>query len=58
MGLNGNWAEYLIKGSNTYDTPSRGNPIVVFAQGPDGTSISSQTCTGIVAPMPSGIPGT
>jgi hypothetical protein len=57
-GVNGNWAEYLIKGSHTYDTAGTNIPIVLFAQGPDGTSISAQTCSANPTDMPSGFPGT
>ncbi len=57
MGLNGNWAEYYIKGSHTYEKATSGTPITVTVTGP-GASLTQRTCTGIASPMPSGIPGT
>ncbi len=59
MGNNGNFADYLVKGSHVYKQANgNGLPIVVYASGPDGTSTSDQTSTAYVATMPSGIPGT
>jgi hypothetical protein len=61
-GLDSNsYAEYLIKGTHTYQQatpPNSGYHIVVYVNGPDGTSTSGGTATGYVEDMPSGIPGT
>ena len=59
LGNNGNFADYLVKGSHVYKQANgNGIPIVVYASGPDGTSTSEQSSTAYVATMPSGIPGT
>jgi hypothetical protein len=59
LGNNGNYANYLVKGSHVYKQANgNGIPIVVYASGPDSTSTSEQTSTAYVATMPSGIPGT
>ena len=47
----------LVKGSHIYSTPGT-YPIVVYAQGADGTSTSGETVRVTVSQMPSGIPGT
>jgi hypothetical protein len=54
-GYNGSYEEYAIKGTHTYQqtNPLNGFPIVVYAQGPDGTSASGLTATDFVSPMPS-----
>jgi hypothetical protein len=52
---NNSYAEYLIKGTHTYQQatpPNAGSPIVVYVNGPDGTSTSGQTATGNVSPNP------
>jgi len=61
MGTNGNWADYLIKGSHVYQKPNTNIPIVVYATGPDGTSTAfypNDIDSADVVAMPSGIPGT
>jgi hypothetical protein len=57
IGNNGNSAEFLIKGSHTYAQPNSNIPVVVYVNGPDGTSASNETAVANAAPMPSGIPG-
>jgi hypothetical protein len=59
-GTDGNYADYLIKGSNVYQKTGSRIPITVYVTGPDGTSATFGP--GIVdyanvAAMPSGIPG-
>jgi RHS repeat-associated protein len=47
---------FLVKGSHIY-TQAGNYHVVVYAQGPDGTSISSETTSAIVRQMPNGIAG-
>ncbi len=46
-----------VKGSHVY-TQAGTYPIVVYAVGPDGTSVSRQVLSATVSAMPSGLPGT
>ena len=48
---------FLVKGSHVYQSAGTYD-IVVYATGPDGTSVTQQTDTVYVAQMPSGLPGT
>jgi PKD repeat protein len=47
---------FLVKGSHIYAKPGTYD-VVIYAQGPDGTSVSAWTTTVSVSAMPSGIPG-
>jgi PKD repeat protein len=47
----------LVKGTHTYAQQDE-YPVVVYVNGPDGTSASEYTAKVIVTDMPSGIPGT
>ena len=58
INQNGGFGEYIIKGSHVYTQANTNIPIVVYATGPDGTSVSAQTTYANVANMPSGISGT
>jgi Putative Ig domain len=58
VGSNTSQAEYLVKGSHIYSTPSTGMPFVIYATGPDGTSASASERGALVSEMPSGLPGT
>ncbi len=57
-GTSGSFADYIIKGTHIYSQSESNLPIVVYVNGPDGTSISVQSAYAEVAKMPSGIPGT
>jgi hypothetical protein len=52
QGVNGSFAEFLVRGSHTYNLPSSNIPIVVYITGPDGTSVSGQTDYADVTPNP------
>ena len=52
------FADYLVKGTHVYSQANSNIPIVVYVNGPDGTSASGQTALAAVTNMPSGIPGT
>jgi hypothetical protein len=57
---NSSYAEYLIKGTHTYQqaNPNNGYSVSVSVNGPDGTSDGpQQTATAYVNDMPSGMPG-
>ncbi len=61
QGTNGNFAEYIIKGSHVYQTADTAIPIVIYVAGPDGTSVSLEPNDldhANVTAMPSGLPGT
>jgi GH24 family phage-related lysozyme (muramidase) len=55
---NSTYEEYQIKGTHAYQqaNPLNGYDISVYAQGPDGTSLSGLTATAFVSPMLSKIP--
>ena len=57
-GTSGSFADYIIKGTHIYAQPGTSIPIVVYVNGPDGTSVSAETAFAKVSKMPSGIPGT
>ncbi len=56
-GSNGAYADFIIKGSHIYAQANSNIPITVTVVS-GGNSISMQTTYGVVANMPSGIPGT
>ena len=57
MGTTANKAQYQVKGSHVYAQANEKIPIVVYATGVDGTSISRDFRSVTVSPMPSGIAG-
>lgn len=48
---------FQIKGSHRYAQQKTSYPVVVYVNGPDGTSTAENTTAVTVSPMPSGIPG-
>jgi Putative Ig domain len=54
-GSDAQWASYTVTGSYTYNQPGRNIPIVVYVNGPDGTSTSALTAYAQVAPNPNGM---
>src|SRR5262249_21531735 len=55
QGNSGNQAVFLIQGTHIYEHPGTNIPIVVYVNGPDGTSTSTQTGYATVAPNPNGL---
>jgi hypothetical protein len=60
-GTVGSFAQFIVKGSNTYQQPTSGTnsiPITVSVTGPGGVTQSAVTDSASVQSMPSFIPGT
>jgi hypothetical protein len=55
VGINANKAQYLVKGSHVYAEANSSIPVVVYAAGIDGTSLSKQVHDIAISPMTSGI---